>query len=33
MCAVCYDEEGANEKDIAMLDDEHKYNKNIRLCE
>jgi hypothetical protein len=26
MCAVCYDKEGANEKDIAMLDDEHEYD-------
>jgi hypothetical protein len=28
MCAVCYDEEGANEKDIAMLDDEHEYDED-----
>jgi hypothetical protein len=28
MCTVCYDEEGANEKDIAMLDDEHKYDED-----
>jgi hypothetical protein len=27
MCAVCYDEEGA-EKDIAMLDDEHEYDED-----
>jgi hypothetical protein len=27
-CAVCYDDEGANEKDIVMLDDEHEYNED-----
>jgi hypothetical protein len=26
MCAVYYEEEGANEKDIAVLYDEHEYN-------
>jgi hypothetical protein len=28
VCAVCYDEEGANEKDIAVLDDKHKYDED-----
>jgi hypothetical protein len=28
MCAVGYDEEGANEKDIATLDDEHEYDED-----
>jgi hypothetical protein len=28
MCAVCYDEEGENEKDIAMLDGEHEYGED-----
>jgi hypothetical protein len=28
MCAVCYDEEGESEKDIAMLDDKHEYDED-----
>jgi hypothetical protein len=28
MCAVEYDEEGVNEKDIATLDDKHEYDKD-----
>jgi hypothetical protein len=28
MYAVCYDEEGTNEKDIAVLADEHEYDED-----
>jgi hypothetical protein len=28
MCAVCYDKEGTNEKDIAVLDDKHEYDED-----
>jgi hypothetical protein len=28
ICAVCYDEEGTNEKDITVLDDEHEYDED-----
>jgi hypothetical protein len=28
MCAVCYDEEGTNEKDIAVLADKHEYDED-----